>query len=127
MKIFTAFIIIIGGLLLLYFNFKISFKMNFTITFVVVNMDFIFYKKIFNINRNLYYEVFIRKLLDKYNNNKTIDRYERYWHYRKYMDRFKKYFYIKNINFYPESFRDQSSLALEFNVVNKVLKNSLIN
>ncbi|MDF2677362.1 MAG: hypothetical protein K0Q97_1682 [Bacillota bacterium] len=130
MSLLTALIIIIGGLLFFYFNFVLSFKINVAITFVMINIDFIFFKKIYSFNKCLYYEVLIRKLLNKYHNRKTKIRYNTYYKkfekYKKYFDRVLRIFFIKNIYLYPESCNNQSSMAIEFNVVNIVLKNPLI-
>lgn len=126
----VALIIIIGGLLIFYFNFILNFKINVAFTFVNLNVDFIFFKKIYTYNKCLYYDVLVRKLLNKYNNHKTKERYstyyEKYQKYRKYFDKVLRVIFIKNIYFYPECCKDQSSLAIEFNVVNIVLKNPLI-
>jgi len=130
MSLLTLLIIIIGGLLFFYFNFVLSFKINLAVTFVIVNIDFIFFKKIYSYNKCLYYEVLIRKLLNKYHNRKTkvryITYYEKFEKYKKYFDKIIRIFFIKNIYLYPESCNNQSSMAIEFNVVNIVLKNPLI-
>lgn len=130
MNLLTALIIIIGGLLFLYFNFVLSFKINVAITFIIINIDFIFFKKIYSFHRSFYYEVLVRKLLNKYHNHKTkvryVTYYEKYEKYKKYIDNIRRLIFIKNIYLYPESCNNQSSMAIEFNVVNIVLKNPLI-
>ena len=130
MGLITALIIIIGGLLFFYFNFILNFKINIAITFVNLNVDFIFFKRFYSFNRRLFYDVAIKKLLNKDDNHKTKERYsayyENYQKYKKYFDNVMRYLFIKNIFFYPECCNDQSSLAIEFNVVNIVFKNPVI-
>ena len=119
-------LIFIGGLVFLYFNVKFWVKINLSLYFIHVSCYIIFLKK-----KYLY-----EKTLNYFNTSKIINEYkiigEKYKlkKLKKYFKYFKKLFslfFIKNIQFYPECIFEKQSVSIEFVVVNRVLKSSLLN
>ena len=123
MEFIIVIIIIIGGLLFLYFNIKVNCKINLTVAFVNINFDVIIFKNKINIIKKIHYSTFIRKILYKKDKDRTLERFKHYLKYIKYPF---KIFIIKNISFYVECYEDNFSIAIEFYIVNIVLKRSLL-
>lgn len=111
----------------MYFNFKSSFKINFTYTYIDLNIQIIFVKRKIKINRQLFYNVLIRKLLGK-RNEKTLEKYKKgYIDFRKYAKYVFKFMIVKNIDFYVEESDTSKSFVLSFDIVNNVFKKSILN
>lgn len=127
MEFLIVIIIITGGLLFIYFNVKLICKINFTSSFLNIYMSIIIFKKNISIIKRIDYKIILRKLFYRKENKDTYERYKRYLHYFKYSKYPLKIFVIKNISLYQECYENNSSLALEFYIVNKVLKKSLLN
>jgi len=124
--IIVIIIIIIGGLLFLYFNIKVNCKINLTAAFVNINFDVIMFNNKIKIEKKIYYNVFIKKILNRKNKDKTMERYKHYLHYLKYIKYPFRIFIIKNISFYAECYEDNFSIAIEFYIVNNILKKPLL-
>jgi len=126
--IIVIIIIIIGGLLFLYFNIKVNCKINLTAAFVNININFdvIMFNNKIRIEKKIYYNVFIKKILNRKNKDKTRERYKHYLHYLKYIKYPFRIFIIKNISFYAECYEDNFSIAIEFYIVNNILKKPLL-
>jgi len=121
------FAFIVGGLLFIYFNMKACCKLNLTAHFVNISLLVIIFKKKYILHQKIFYKDFADKLIARYKRTKEVDKVK--WHF-KYLEqarKISKYFIIKNIHLYPESIEDNSSFAIEFIVVNNVLKKSLFN
>lgn len=115
-----------GGLVFLYFNIICHVKINLSYTFLHVKIYLIFLRKKYVYERFFTYmrsEKFIRKY-------REAERSHIYKNRRKYLKLFKRFislFYIKNISIYPEVLMENQSLGLEFVVVNRLLKKSILN
>jgi hypothetical protein len=121
----------VGGLLFVYFNVKIWCKLNVATSFVCMNIYLILFKKKHYIYKKVFYSVFAEKILSRYKRTKSREKVKAHFDYihyvRKYARKVMKAFLIKNITFYPELRDDSSTFALEFVVVNNILKKSLLN
>lgn len=125
MKALTVIGIITGGLLFIYFNVKITCKLNFTPYFLFIYVDLIFFKKVFTFIKKIDYCVIINDVIDRSKNAETISRYRHYLKQYRYLRPSFKLFIINNISVYKECFQNTSSIVVEFNVVNR-LKNILV-
>jgi hypothetical protein len=126
MKFLIVIIILIGGLLLVYINVKIKFKIIFTVHNATIFLNIIFLKKDFNIiNRKFDYIVIFKKFLYRVGNAEAPHiNYSKYLKGYKY---FKKIFILNNFSFYEDCFNNNPSFAVEFNLVNKFKKKLLLN
>ncbi|WP_312831539.1 hypothetical protein [Sedimentibacter saalensis] len=115
----------------MYFNVKIWCKLNIASSFVCMNIYMILFKKKHYIYKKVFYSVFAEKILSSYKRTKSVKKVKAHFDYihyvRKYARRIMKAFIIKNISLYPEIRDDSSTFALEFVVVNNILKKSLLN
>ena len=111
----------------MYFNIKISCKINLTITFLNINAFVIVFKKKYGVHEKIIYSDFVNKLIKRYKRTKSKEKVKSHFNYLKYVKKISKLFLIKNIHLYPEDFNDLSSFAIEFIVVNNVIKKSLLN
>lgn len=127
MKFLIVIMILTGGLLFIYFNIKFICKINITAHFTNLFFDIIFLKKNITIVKKIDYSILIKKILNRKNNKDTFDLYKKYLHYLKYTKYPMKIFIVKNILFYEECFEDKFSIAIEFYIVNKIIKKSLLN
>lgn len=127
MNFLIVIIIIIGGLLFIYLNVKLICKINLTAYFTNFYLDIILFRKNITIVKKVDYYVIIKKIVYRKNNKDTFDLFKHYLHYLKYSKYPLKIFIIKNILFYEECFEDKFSIALEFYIVNKIIKRSLLN
>lgn len=127
MELLIVIIIITGGLLFIYFNIKLICKINFTTEFINIFMDVIIFKKNVAFIKIIDYKKVLCKILYKKENKVIYERYKKYLHYIKYLKYPMKIFVIKNISFYEECYENNLSIAIEFYIVNKVLKKSLLN
>lgn len=126
MKIFIFIIIIIGSILFIYINFRLSCKINLTIEYINTYIEVTILKKKFKMNKKIYYKNVVKILLNiKHDETKekNLEKFRQMLKYRRYF----RYFIIKNINFYAECFDDKFSIAIEFYVVNNVFKKALLN
>ncbi len=127
MEFLIVIIIISGGLLFIYFNIKLICKISFSAEFINIFMDIIIFKKNITILKKIDYKKILCKILYKKENKAIYERYKKYMHYIKYLKYPMKIFVIKNISFYEECYENNLSIAIEFYIVNKVLKKSLLN
>lgn len=127
MEFLIVIIIITGGLLFIYFNIKLICKINFSAEFINIFMDLIIFKKNITILKKIDYKKILCKILYKKENKAIYERYKKYMHYIKYLKYPMKIFVIKNISFYEECYENRLSIVIEFYIVNKVLKKSLLN
>ncbi len=120
-------IILTGGLLFIYFNIKLTFKINLTSSYIDFFINIIIFKKNKEINKRINYNTIYEKF--KYFREKKIfsDRYKDYQNYLKYSKYPFKIFMIKNLLIYKECHENQTSLTIEFYIVNKLIKRSLLN
>ncbi|MDD4089108.1 MAG: hypothetical protein PHP29_05395 [Tissierellia bacterium] len=119
-------IVLAGGLLFLYLNIKCLFKINITLYFLHIYFYVIVFKKKHEYEKKLNY-FSVKKIIDRYKapelREKTRDRLKYYKHIKKVFN----IFYVKDIFLYPECILEKQSLAVEFVVVNRMLKSSLLN
>jgi hypothetical protein len=119
-------IVLVGGLLFLYLNIKCLFKINITLYFLHVYFYIIVFKKKHVYEKKLNY-FYVKKIIDRYKmpelRQKTKNRLKYYKHIKKVFN----IFYVKDIFFYPECILEERSFAVEFVVVNRMLKSSLLN
>lgn len=127
MEFLIVIIIISGGLLFIYFNIKLICKISFYAEFINIFMDIIIFKKNITIFKKIDYKKILCKILYKKENKAIYERYKKYLHYIKYLKYPLKIFIIKNISFYEECYENNLSIAIEFYIVNKVLKKTLLN
>jgi len=126
MKIFIFIFIIIGSILFIYLNFKLSCKINLTVEYINTYIELTVLKKKFKFNKKIFYKNVVQILLNiKHDETKekNLDKFKQMLKYRKYF----RYFIIKNISFYAECYDDKFSIAIEFYIVNNFLKRSLLN
>ena len=123
-------ILTVGGLVFMYFNIKVFCKFNIAASFLTISIYLIFFRKKHFLKMKVIYSEFINKLLHRYNRTKSVDKVKAHFDYlyyvRKYGRKMMKFFIVKNIHLYPECGVD-STFAVEFTVVNNVLKKSLLN
>lgn len=124
-------VFIVGGLIFMYFNIKVCCKVNLTVSFVNIYVYIILFKKKYAVHKKIFYKDFADKLIARYKRTKEVDKVKHHFKYmeyvRKFARRLSRYFIVKNIHLYPEYLEDNSSFAIEFIVVNNVLKKSLLN
>lgn len=126
MGILISIIILIGGLFFIYFNIKINFKAFITYSYICISIDIVILKRKINFKKKLFYNILIRKLF-KNEKKDTIERYKNYMNYLKYSKYIYKMFIIKNIYIYTKCLDDYNSFVIEFDIVNNILKRSLLN
>jgi len=119
-------IFIVGGLFI-YLNMKACCKLNFTNSFVNISVIVILFKKKYRLHQTIFYKDFADKLIARYKRTEEVDKVKWHFKYLEYARKISRYFIIKNIHLYPESIENNSSFAIEFIVVNNILKKSLFN
>lgn len=115
-------VVIVGGLLFVYFNFRIKFKLNLTTSYVKIKIRFKLIKKEHIMDKKFYYVDFINKNKSRYEKIKSTKIYP----YLKHLKKVTRLFIIKNIYLYPECLDNSSSFAVEFMVVNNIIKRPLL-
>lgn len=118
-------LIIIGGLLFVYFNFSVFLKINLTYSFVKIYLSFRIFKKEYIFDKKFDYKDVIKKEKGNLGKNKK-GKSKKHFSYWKYLKKLKHLFLIKNIFFYPEHFGDYSSFVIEFIVVNNIIKRPIL-
>lgn len=116
---------VIGGLLFIYFNFRIFFKVNLAISFVRIYINLKLFRKEHVADKKFYYIDLIKKTsseIDRYKNIKG----KKYYPYLKHVKKITRLFIIKNIFLYPECLDNSSSFVVEFMVVNNIIKRPLL-
>jgi len=126
MKIFALIIILSSSIFLVYINVWFYCKTNFTKELINVNIVIKLFKHKFHFNRKIYYMNVAKILLDMKKGDKKEKNIVRFKHLFKYR-RYFKIFIIKNIYLFPEVFESEFSVALEFYIVNTLLKKSILN
>lgn len=116
---------IIGGLLFVYFNFRVFFKINFASSFAKIYLSFKVLKKEYIFEKKLYYKDAIKKMSYSYSGNK-IKNSKKYLNYWKNLKKIRYLFLIKNIFLYLEYFENSSSFVVEFIVVNNIIKRPIL-
>ncbi|MEL7646784.1 MAG: hypothetical protein AAGU76_01765 [Sedimentibacter sp.] len=115
----------------MYFNLKIIFKVNMAASYAELDVAVIFFRKKHFYCMKVVYTDFIGKILHRYRRTKSVEKVKSHFDYlyyvRKYGRKAMKRFIVKNILFYPECLGNSSTLAIEFVVVNNILKKSLLN
>ncbi len=119
-------IVLVGGLLFLYLNIKWLFKINITFSFLQVYYSVIVFRKKHEYERKIYY-FSTKKIIDRYKAPELRNKYKNRLKHFKHIKKIFNLFYIKDIFFYPECILEKQSLAVEFVVVNRILKSSLLN
>jgi len=126
MKIFIFIISIIGVILFIYLNFRLSCKFNLTLEYINTYIEVNILKKKFKFSKKIYYTNVV-KIIFNIKHDKTKEKnFEKFKHLLKYRKYF-RCFIIKNISFYAECYDDKFSIAIEFYIVNNLLKRSLLN
>jgi len=115
-------LIIVGGLFFIYFNLRIGCKINLTYSYLRLYISLSILKKIYTLDKKIYYLDFISKFSKRYEDFKT----KKYFPYLKKLAKIRKFFIINNIFIYPECFDNLSSFAIEFTIVNKIIKRPLL-
>jgi hypothetical protein len=118
-------LIIIGGLLFVYFNFRVFLKINLTSSFAKIYISFRVLKKEYIFDKKLYYKDIVKKIsgyYDKIEKGKS----KKYLNYWKYIKKIRHLFLIKNIFLYPECFENSSSFVVEFMIVNNIIKRPIL-
>lgn len=117
-------IVLLGGLLFLYLNIKCAFKINITFYFLHVYFYVIIFRKNMNIKKE---SIFPQKIIDRYKAPELRQKTKNNLKYLKHIKKVFNIFYVKDIFFYPECILEKQSFALEFVIVNRMLKKSLLN
>ena len=126
MKIFIFIISIIGVIIFIYLNFRLGCKFNLTVEYINAYFEVDIFKKKFKFNKKIFYKNVVQILLNiKHDETKekNLEKFKQMLKYRKYF----RYFIVKNISFYAECYDDKFSIAIEFYIVNNLLKRSLLN
>lgn len=119
-------IVLMGGLLFLYFNIKCLIKVNITFYFLHIYFYIIILKKKYAYERTINYFV-AQKIINRYKNPEIRYRFKNHLKYYKHLKKIFRLFYIKNIQIYNECVSEKQSFAVEFVIVNSILKKSLLN
>ena len=119
-------IVLIGGLLFIYFNIKCLIKINFAFSFLHIYFNIIFFRKKYTYEKSINYYA-TQRIINRYKNPDTRYKFKKHFKYYKHVKKIFNLFYIKNILIYPECISEKQSFAVEFAVVNSVLKKSLLN
>ncbi len=120
-------IVLAGGLVFLYLNIKLLIKINFTFYFICLNFHMIIFRKKHEYERKISFN-FAKRIIDICRAEPLLrDKAKNRMKYVKYIRKGFKIFYIKDIFFYPECIMEKHSFALEFVIVNRMLKRSLLN
>jgi hypothetical protein len=128
MKIIYTSLIIIAVLLFLYMNIRISMKINVSYLFLNFSMAVTLLKKIYGLDKTVYYSDAVEKIISKDKRTEAEEKYRKYKKYlslTKYFKKAARAFIIKDILLYPEHFGDSSSFVVQFDVVNRVAKKTL--
>ncbi len=126
MKICTVVIALLGIIFFIYLNICLYCKVNFTKELINIYIGIKIFKYKFEINKKIYYLNVAKILLnvsEDEKKEKNLIKFKQLFKYRKYL----KIFIIKNISFFPELYSNDFSIAIEFYIVNILLKKSLIN
>ncbi|MBP8691155.1 MAG: hypothetical protein KBI20_02730 [Sedimentibacter sp.] len=118
--------VLAGGLFFLYVNFKCMIKINITFSFLCICLCIIFFRKKHKYERKIVYCGAI-KALREYKAPEARSDAKNKIKYFKHIKRALKLFYVKDIFFYPECIRGKESFSLEFVLVNRIFKKSLLN
>lgn len=113
---------ITGGLLFVYFNFRIFCKFNLTTQFIKIKICYKLLQKDHVKDKKFYYIDLINKNKQRFKSIKT----KKYYPYLKYLKKVTHLFIIKNIYLYPECLDNSSSFAVEFMIVNNIIKRPLL-
>lgn len=116
-------LIIFGGILFVYFNFKISCKVNLATSYIKIYISIKVIKKKHIYDLKFYYIDFFKKSRHKVKSLKS----KKIYPYLKHLKKAAKLFIIKNISFYPEGLDNSGSFAIEFIIVNNIIKRPLFN
>ena len=120
-------IVLAGGLVFLYLNIKLLIKINFTFYFICLNFHMIIFRKKHEYERKISFN-FAKKIIDRYKAGHELrEKAKNRLKYIRYIKKGFNIFYIKDIFFYPEYIMEKQSFALEFVIVNRMLKRSLFN
>lgn len=117
---------LIGGVLFLYFNIKCMVKVNITLSYLHLYFSIIIFRKKHEFNKKIDFFT-TQKIINRYKNPETRRKFKKRLDYFKYVKKAFKLFYIKNILIYPECVLEKQTFALEFVVVNRMLKKSILN
>lgn len=115
-------LIIVGGLLFIYFNFKIYFKINLTTSYIKVKICYKFFKKEHVKDKRFYYIDLIKKSTERYKKIKS----KKIYSYLKHLKKLTGAFIVKNIYLYPECLDNSTSFVVEFIIVNNIIKRPLL-
>jgi hypothetical protein len=115
-------LIIVGGLLFIYFNFRINFKFNLTTSYVKIKISYKLFQKSHVNDKKFYYVDFFKKNKQRYQHIKS----KKYFPYLKHLKKVTRLFLIKNIYLYPECLDNSSSFVVEFIIVNNIIKRPLL-
>ena len=117
--------IMVGGLLFIYFNFRVFFKFNLATSFIKIYINLKLFRKEYTKDKKFYYIELVKKSSDEINKYKAI-KTKKYFPYLKYFKKVTRLFIIKNIHFYPECLDNSSSFVVEFMIVNNIIKRPLL-
>ncbi|HOA19308.1 MAG TPA: hypothetical protein PLA73_03205 [Sedimentibacter sp.] len=118
-------IVLLGGLLFLYLNIKCAFKINITFYFLHVYFYVIILRKKHEYQKRINFSA--KKIIDRYKAPELRQKTKNNLKYLKHIKKVFNIFYVKDIFFYPECILEKQSFALEFVIVNRMLKKSLLN
>jgi len=118
-------IVLLGGLLFLYLNIKCAFKINITFYFLHVYFYVIILRKKHEYQKRINFSA--KKIIDRYKAPELRQKTKNNLKYLKHIKKVFNIFYVKDIFFYPECILEKQSFALEFVIVNRMLKQSLLN
>lgn len=118
-------LLIIGGALFVYFNIRACCKFNLTASFIKIYVNIKLFKKEHVTDKKFYYADMVKKASGGYNRYKQI-KAKKYYPYLKHVKKIMRLFIVKNIHLYPECIDNSSSFAVEFMIVNNIIKRPLI-
>ena len=127
-RCFYAMVILIaiaGGLLFLYINVRSEVKVNLSYAFLHIYTNIIILNKKYEFRNTIDYNT-VKNFINVYRDEKEENKFKKEIKYYKYYKRYRKFFYIKNIQIFPELIFDKSSITVEFLIVNRLLKKSIL-
>ena len=119
-------IVLVGGLIFLYLNIKCLIKINITFYFLHIYFYVIVFRKKHEYEKRInYFDT--KKIIDRYKYPELKQKTNKYLKNFKHIKKVFNIFYVKDIFLYPECILEKQSFAVEFVVVNRMLKSSLLN
>lgn len=101
-------------------------KVNISFTYLHVNVFLIVFKKRYALEKKInFFDT--RKIIKRYKSPEERQKFKKHLNYYRQVKKIFKLFYVKNLFIYPECISEAQTFAVEFEIVNRMLKKSLLN